>query len=137
MATFNLEDLESAIEVWVFPRSMLEVGHLLADDEVVCVKGRLDTKDETPKLICLEVRKPDLDPSGIQPLHLALPVNALSDERVASLKKLLVDHPSPVPVLLHVGAKCIRLASEFSVDTTKGLLSELRVLLGPACLGGG
>ena len=136
MATFTLEDLESSIEVWVFPRTMLEVGHLLADDSVICVKGRLDTKEEQPKLICMEVKKPDLHPSGVQPLHVALPINALSDERVDSLKRLLQDHPGPAPVLLHVGAKCIRLASEFSVDTTKGLLAELRVLLGPACLGG-
>jgi DNA polymerase-3 subunit alpha len=136
MATFSLEDLESQIEVWVFPRTMLEVGHLLADDAVVCVKGRLDTRDEQPKLVCMEIKKPDLNPTGVEPLHVSLPINALTDERVDSLKRLLLDHPGRVPVLLHVGAKCIRLASEFSVDTTKGLLAELRVLLGPACLGG-
>ncbi len=134
MATFTLEDLESAIEVWVFPRTMVEVGHLLADDAVVCLKGRLDLRDEQPKLICVELRKPDLNPAESAPLHLALPIHALTDERVASLKRLLTDHPGPAPVLLHVGAKCIRLASEFSVDTTRGLLAELRVLLGPSCL---
>jgi DNA polymerase-3 subunit alpha len=96
----------------------------------------LDTREEQPKLVCMEVKKPDLQPTGLEPLHLALPMNALTDDRVASLKRLLLEHPGPVPVLLHVGAKCIRLASEFSVDTTKGLLAELRVLLGPACLGG-
>ena len=32
MATFVLEDLVSSIEVWVFPRTMTEVAHLLADD---------------------------------------------------------------------------------------------------------
>ncbi len=30
MATFTLEDLESTVDVWVFPRTMSEVGHLLA-----------------------------------------------------------------------------------------------------------
>ena len=51
-----------------------------------------------------------------------------------SLKRLLSEHPGPSPVLLHVGPKCIQLASQWSVDTTRGLLAELRVLLGPACL---
>jgi DNA polymerase III subunit alpha len=134
MATFTLEDLDSAIEVWVFPRTMTEVGYLLVDDAVVCVKGRLDTREEQPKLVCVEVKRPDLNPSGVEPLHLELPLNALSDERVASLKRLLTDHPGSVPVLLHVGAKVIRLASDFSVDTSRGLLAELRVLLGPTCL---
>ncbi|MBO0747441.1 MAG: hypothetical protein J2O47_03770, partial [Acidimicrobiaceae bacterium] len=134
MATFTLEDLTSGIEVWVFPKTMLEVGHLLVDDAVVCVKGRLDTREETPKVICLEVRRPELAVEGTEALHVDLPLQALTDERVAQLKAVLGDHPGPSPVLLHVGSKCIRLAPEFNVDTTKGLLAELRVLLGEACL---
>jgi DNA polymerase-3 subunit alpha len=134
MATFLLEDLVSNIEVWVFPRTMIEVGHLLADDAVVCVKGRLDLREDQPKLICMEIKRPELSPTGVEPLHLTLPLNALTDERVASLKLLLTEYPGPSPVLLHVGAKCLRLASQFSVDTTRGLLGELRVLLGPSCL---
>jgi DNA polymerase-3 subunit alpha len=136
MATFILEDLDSSIETWVFPRTMTEVGHLLADDAVVCVKGRLDLREDSPKLICLEIRRPELSPTGTEPLHLTIPIHALTDERVDSLKRLLTEHPGPAPVLLHVGAKCIKLASEFSVDSTKGLIAELRILLGAACLGG-
>jgi DNA polymerase-3 subunit alpha len=134
MATFTLEDLASAIEVWVFPKTMIEVGHLLGEDTVVCVKGRLDLRDDQPKLVCIEIKRPELEPAGLRPLHLELPLHALTDERVESLKQLLSEHPGPSPVLLHVGAKCIRLASQFSVDTTKGLLAELRILLGPGCL---
>jgi DNA polymerase-3 subunit alpha len=133
MATFILEDLVSNIEVWVFPRTMTEVGHLLADDTVVCVKGRLDLREEPAKLACMEIKRPELNPSD-QPLRVELPIHALTDERVQSLKRLLSEHPGPSPVLLHVGTKRIRLASQWSVDTTRGLLAELRVLLGPSCL---
>jgi DNA polymerase-3 subunit alpha len=136
MATFVLEDLDSSIEAWVFPRTMTDVGHLLADDAVVAIKGRLDLREEQPKLICMEVKRPELNPTGTEPLHITLPIQALTDDRVESLKKLLAEHPGPAPVLLHVGAKCIRLASDFCVDTTRGLLAELRILLGPSCLGG-
>ena len=135
MATFVLEDLDSSIEVWVFPRTMAEVGHLLADDAVVCVKGRLDLRDEQPKFICMEIKKPELT-VGAEPLHLFLPLNALSDDRVERLKKLLTDHRGDSPVFLRVGAKCIRLSPEFSVDTSRGLHAELRELLGAGCLGG-
>ncbi len=133
MATFVLEDLVSSVEVWVFPRTMTEVAHLLSDDAIVCVKGRLDLRDEQPKLVCMEIKRPDLNTRD-EPLHLQVPVHALTDDRLQSLKRLLGEHPGPSPVLLHVGAKCIRLASQWSVDTTRGLLAELRVLLGPACL---
>ena len=39
MATFVLEDLQAAIDVWVFPRTMPDVGSLLADDAVVVRQG--------------------------------------------------------------------------------------------------
>ena len=134
MATFTLEDLESAVDVWVFPRTMTEVGHLLADDAVVCVRGRLDLREDEPKLICMDLKRPELVVDECEPLHLVLPLNALSDDRVLRLKQLLVEHRGQAPVFLHVGTKIIRLAAEFNVNARAGLLAELRVLLGAGCL---
>jgi DNA polymerase-3 subunit alpha len=134
MATFTLEDLESAVDVWVFPRTMTEVGYLLADDAVVCVRGRLDLREDEPKLICMDLKRPELVVDESEPLHLVLPLHALSDERVLRLKQLLVDHRGQAPVFLHVGSKIIRLAAEFNVNARAGLLAELRVLLGAGCL---
>jgi len=134
MATFTLEDLEATMDVWVFPRTMTEVGHLLADDAVVCVRGRLDMRDETPKLVCMELKCPTLSLDGVEPLHLDLPLNALSDDRVTRLKQLLVEHPGGSAVFLHLGSKTIRLGGDWNVDARNGLLAELRVLLGPGCL---
>ena len=137
MATFVLEDLESSIEVFVFPRTMTEIGYLLADDAVVCVRGRLDLRDDAPKLVCSEVKRPQLDLTGAEPLRVVVPVNALDDSRVGRLKDLLREHPGTSPVYLHVGEKVVRLPPEFNVYATPGLLAELRVLLGPACLWNG
>ena len=137
MATFVLEDLQSTIEVFVFPRTMTEVGYLLADDAVVCVKGRLDLRDDVPKLICSDVKRPQLVLDGAEPLHVVLAPAALDDGRVARLRELLAERPGDSPVYLHVGTKVVRLAPEFSVDASPGLLAELRVLLGPACLWNG
>ena len=67
MAVFTLEDLQSAIEVMVFPRTMLEHGAMLADDAIVCVKGRIDLREEPAKIICLELKRPDLIPEGTGP----------------------------------------------------------------------
>ncbi|HTT91969.1 MAG TPA: DNA polymerase III subunit alpha [Acidimicrobiales bacterium] len=134
MATFVLEDLQSSIEVFVFPRTMTEVGHLLADDVVVCVKGRLDLRDEVPKLVCSELKRPHLTGDGSEPLQVVVPVTALDDNRVNRLREVLREHPGQSPVYLHVGTKVVHLAQEFNVTMSPGLLAELRVLLGPACL---
>ncbi len=52
-----LEDLEAAIEVMVFPKTMLEYGALLEQDAIVAVRGRLDLREDQPKLICREIRR--------------------------------------------------------------------------------
>ena len=136
MATFVLEDLQSSIEVFVFPRTMTEVGYLLADDAVVCVKGRLDLRDDVPKLVCSELKRPPLSLDGAEPLQVVLPVNALDDSRVQRLRELLHEHPGPPPcssMWVQSGPP----AGRVQRSATAGLLAELRVLLGPACLWNG
>ena len=62
MATFVLEDLDGAMEVMVFPKTMQEWGSLLADDAIVCVKARVSTVATTnPRSMCLEVRRPEIN----------------------------------------------------------------------------
>jgi DNA polymerase-3 subunit alpha len=134
MATFHLEDLQSSVECWVFPRVMQEYGWMLADDAIVCVKARLDMRDDQPKLTVLELKKPDLVLDGGPPVRIELPLNSLTDTLVVQLKELLVTHGGDSPVYLHVGQKVLRLPDEFNVDARNGLLGEIRVLLGPNAL---
>jgi DNA polymerase-3 subunit alpha len=134
MATFVLEDLQAAIPVMVFPRTMHDVGHLLADDVVVCVRGRLDTREDEPSLICQEVKVPELVLDGGPPLRISIPASAMNEGNVARLKALLTDQPGDSPVFLHVGTKILRLGQGFAADLTGNLLGELRVLFGPDCL---
>jgi DNA polymerase-3 subunit alpha len=134
MATFTLEDLQSAIEVFVFPKTMQEWGSLLADDAIVCIKGRLDTRDDEPKLVCMEVRRPELVVNGARDLRIVLPVGALTDTVVTGLKNVLLEHPGECPVYLHVGQKVLRLPPQYNADSSNGLVGELRVLLGADAL---
>ncbi|MGH9128873.1 MAG: DNA polymerase III subunit alpha, partial [Acidimicrobiales bacterium] len=130
MATFVLEDLEAAMEVFVFPRVMSEVGALLADDAIVCVKARLDTREDQAKLVCLEVSRPALLSDGSRPLAISVPVAAITESKVVDLRALLDEHPGDSPVHLLVGESVLRLPSQFNVDAGRGLLGSLRELLG-------
>jgi DNA polymerase-3 subunit alpha len=131
MATFVLEDLNASIEVFVFPKSMSDYGALLDDDAIVVLKGRVDLRDDRLKLVCMEVQRPELAIDGCSDLRIALPLNTLTDRNVDGLKRLLREHPGSSPVFLHVGEKVLRLPAEFNVDSRRGLIGELRVLLGP------
>jgi DNA polymerase-3 subunit alpha len=129
MARFVLEDLQAAMEVFVFPRTMAEYGALIENDAIVVIKGRLDTREEEPKIVCMEVSRPMLD-RGQSDLHIKLPLGVLTDRRVEGLKEVLSGHPGPSPVMLHVGEKVLRLPPEFNVDCKNGLVGELKRLLG-------
>jgi len=132
MGVFVLEDLQTSIEVMVFPRTMTQFGHLLADDAVVAVKARLDARDDTPKLIAMELELLELVSDGSAPVRINLPPARLSEPLVERLKSTLSEHPGSSPVYLHLGEETVvQLADEFCVDATTGLLGELRVLLGP------
>jgi DNA polymerase-3 subunit alpha len=130
MATFVLEDLQSAIEVFVFPRTMLDYGALLSDDAVVCVKGRIDMREEPAKIVCMELKRPDLSPEHTRPLRIKLDPSVLTATCLARLKDVLREHPGSQPVLVHLDSTILRLPDEFRVDTGNGLVAELRELLG-------
>ena len=71
MARFVLEDLQAAMEVFVFPKTMAEYGALIENDAILVVKGRLDTREEEPKIVCMEVSRPLAAPRGRGPAHQA------------------------------------------------------------------
>jgi DNA polymerase-3 subunit alpha len=137
MAVLVLEDLKSSVEVMVFPKTMTAYGHLLDDDAVVLVKGRVDKRDDQPKLMATEIERFEPVTDGAPPLHVNLSPGALSEALLASLKALLAEHPGESQVFLHLGERqVVRLPDAFCVEVRSGLMAELRVLLGPGALAG-
>ncbi|MGD0746254.1 MAG: DNA polymerase III subunit alpha [Acidimicrobiales bacterium] len=133
MARFVLEDLQAAMEVFVFPKTMAEYGGLIENDSILVVRGRLDTREDEPKIVCMEVTRPLLE-RGEEDLHITLPLGVLTDAKVDGLKDVLSCHPGPSAVLLHVGAKVLQLPPEFNVDCRNGLVGELKRLLGQSAV---
>ncbi len=135
MARFTLEDLEAQMEVFVFPRVMADYGALLQNDAVVVVRARLDMREEQPKLVALEVVRPSLLDEAAPELRLRVPLEAVSEDTVARLKEVLLDHPGPSPVTMVLGSKAIRLPQGFNVDTRSGLVGDLLTLGGVEVVG--
>ncbi len=131
MATFVLEDLEAAIEVFVFPKTMADYGARLEEDAVVLVRGRLDQREDQAKLVCAEVLRPELAPSGtVTPIEVSVPLGSLSETVVERLRELVADHPGIVPVHLRLGKKVLRLPPQFNVEPDGGFIGALKELLG-------
>ena len=131
MGVFILEDLEAAIEVMVFPKTMQECNWILADDALVVVRARVDDRDDIPKLIAMDVKRLEINlDGGGPPIRIQLPEQGIRPENVHELRELLALHPGDSEVFVHFGRQVLRLPAEFRVDPTTRLFSELRVLLG-------
>jgi DNA polymerase-3 subunit alpha len=139
MVTLNIEDVAGATaEVVVFPRAHEQYAAHCRPDAILLIKGRLDqdVRDESMKLIAMEMREPELGED--KPLEIFLAMEACTEKTVANLKDVLSSHPGATQVFLHIAkaerTTVLRLGSEFSVDTTNGLHAELKALLGPRAL---
>ena len=137
-AAATLEDLEGAIEVLFFPATYAECATLVADDAIVIVKGRLDRRDDSPKLIARDVSAPDLAVGQTGPLVVSLPVQRCVAPVVDRLQEVLRSHPGLAEVHLRLfnGSRTtvVKLDDKLRVKPSPGLLADLKHLLGPACV---
>ncbi|MCU1352588.1 MAG: polymerase alpha subunit, partial [Acidimicrobiales bacterium] len=135
MAVFTLEDLQTSIEVMVFPRTMADVGHKLVDDAVLIVKGRVDKREDQPKFIAMDVEVFEGIVDGAPPLRIKVSPQRLDERCIAELRSVLQRFPGESQVFLHLGErKVLRLPDDFCIDVSTGVIGELRVLFGPTAI---
>ncbi|HVA59929.1 MAG TPA: DNA polymerase III subunit alpha [Mycobacteriales bacterium] len=139
-ALATLEDLEGAIEVMFFPACYQQLGHQLAEDTVLLVRGRVDRREDVPKLIAMDVSVPDLTQAPRGPVVITLPATRCTPPLVDRLKEVLATHPGTTEVRLQLQAgekaTVLRLDDRLRVSPTSALFGDLKALLGPAALGG-
>jgi DNA polymerase-3 subunit alpha len=138
-AAATLEDLGGAIEVLFFPATYSDCAGLIGDDAIVMVKGRLDRREDSPKLIAMEVTQPDLSAGADGPFVVSMPVQRCIPAVVERMQEVLRSHPglSEVHLRLLNGRRVtvVKLDDKLRVKPSPGLLADLKQLLGPACVG--
>src|SRR3546814_21153392 len=112
MAVFQLEDLQTSVEVMVFPRTMTEHGHKLEDDAIVVVKSRVDARDDQPKLIAMDIEPFEPMAGEAFPLRLKVASAALSKQLIGALQSLLAAHPGEPKVFLPLNDRQVLRRSE-------------------------
>ncbi len=140
-AQVQLEDLEGAVEVMFFPATYQTAAVHLAEDAVVLVKGRVDKRDDVPKLIASDITVPDLSVGERKPVVVSLPTVRCTPPVVERLKEVLAAHPGTTEVQLQLegGGKTtlLRLDDRLRVTATAALFADLKQLLGAGCLPAG
>jgi DNA polymerase-3 subunit alpha len=134
-----LEDLEGAIEVLFFPATYQACMQLIVEDAIVVVKGRLDRREEVPKLVAMEVKPVELPADGDGPFVVSMLEARCIPPVVDRLREVLRTHPGPMEVHLRLlsGArsKVLKLDDKLRVRPSPSLVADLKQLLGPTCIG--
>ncbi|MCU1600333.1 MAG: polymerase alpha subunit [Frankiales bacterium] len=137
-AAVQLEDLEGSVEVMFFPATYQLAAVHLVEDAVVLIKGRVDKREDTPKLIASDITVPDLSVGPRGPVVVSMPTARCTPPVVERLKEVLRGHPGTTDVLLQLvsGGKTttVRLDDGHRVTPTGSLFADLKALLGPGCL---
>ena len=133
MAILKLEDLDGAVEILVFPRAFAKISSHIQANSIVHIRGVLDLKEETPKIIA-----EDLFPfEEIYKLITAININlsGIRENIFESLKALLGVHRGQVPVYLRLDTPAksrvhLIVGEGLYVTPSEQLIQDLDELLG-------
>jgi DNA polymerase III subunit alpha len=139
-AIATVEDLAGSIDCMFFPASYQLVSTQLVEDTVVFVRGKLDKREDVPRLMGMELIVPDLsDAHADAPVVISIPVVKITPPLVSRLGDVLTQHRGNTEVRLRLeGARkttVLRL-DRHRVTSDPALFGDLKQLLGPACLAG-
>jgi DNA polymerase-3 subunit alpha len=139
-ASASLEDLDGAVEVLFFPNTYELVGQYIAEDAIVVVKGRVDRRDDQPRLMAMDLSLPDITVRDeVKPVVLALPPARCTPPLVERLKEVLTSHPGSAEVhlkLVNGGRTTLLRLGPVRVAPTTALMADLKALLGPQAVTG-
>ncbi|NUW11297.1 DNA polymerase III subunit alpha, partial [Streptomyces sp. CAI-21] len=139
-AIATVEDLAGSIECMFFPATYQLVSTQLVEDAVVFVKGRLDKREDIPRLVAMELQVPDLSNAGTNaPVIITIPAVKVTPPMVSRLGEVLDSHRgnSEVRIKLQGPRKTTVLRLDrHRVQPDPSLFGDLKVLLGASCLAG-
>ena len=123
MAVFVLEDLDSSIEATVFPKTLTDFAHLLTDDAIVAIRGRIDRRDDARVgIMVTKVEVLEHLGQAARAVTLKLPAAAINEAAIARLKGILVEFPGEVPVFVDMGSDVtVQLGAGFNVNIDKAM----------------
>ncbi|MEA2311324.1 MAG: polymerase subunit alpha, partial [Solirubrobacteraceae bacterium] len=150
----TLDDLDGSVEIVVFEKALAAAEGVLALDEIVMVRGRVDHKDANKVCVIVqevskfEPTEAEIDKAKAvvaqtaelnKPQRLRLRVDAgrLEATVIADLRDLFERYPGDDEFVLEMdtraGLRCLRFGGDYRISARNAAFTgELRRLLGPA-----
>ena len=137
-AIVSIEDLEGAVDVLFFAATYQAHALNLIEDRVIVVRGRIDKREEAPRITALDMTIPDVTGAPTGPLVISMDANRVTPPLVDRMKEILRSHPGPREVHLKLddGTKglVMKIDDDLRVTASPSLSADLKSVLGPDCL---
>jgi len=137
-AIVTVEDLDGAVDVMFFSNSYATHGVNLVEDRIVAIRGRVDKREEQPRISALDLTLPDLNQIPTGPLIISMDMSRCTPPVIERMKEILRSHPGCREVHLQLdenGKKTILKIDEgLKVTSSPSLSADLKTVLGPDCL---
>jgi DNA polymerase-3 subunit alpha len=136
MAILSLEDLSGVVEALVFPAAFVKSANLVKQDEMVFVKGRVNLREDTPKVIADEIVSLDsVRTKYTKGMRIDLLMAGLEKNSLENLRRVLSRYPGSVPVYLNFvkpdGKKSlVSIGKNLAVDPSEGLVKDVEKIFG-------
>jgi DNA polymerase-3 subunit alpha len=155
MVFATLEDLHGSVELVIFADTLEEAGDAVEQDAVVLIKGKVDHKDASRTCVVVssvdrfepteeELARAEEEAARVivpEALRIRLNPDAVQRDVIDDLRDVLANFPGDSEVVVELacadGPRRMRLGSDFRVQRTAGLYSELAQMLGSALLPAG
>ena len=137
-AIVSIEDLEGAVDILFFAATYQTHALNLIEDRVIVVRGRIDKREEVPRITALDMTIPDVTGAPTGPLVISMDANRVTPPLVDRMKEILRSHPGPREVHLKLddGTKglVMKIDDDLRVTASPSLSADLKSVLGPDCL---
>ncbi len=136
MAIVTLEDLESFVEVLVFPKTYRKDPELVKEDNMVYVHGRLNLREEEPKIVAEDIIPLEkVKERFTRSVLIRLSTTGLEENMLKGIRRVIRKYKGKIPVyidLLSPEGRKIRLSTDkdMSVFPTDDLIGEMEQIAG-------
>lgn len=137
-AIVTVEDLDGAVDVLFFSNAYANHGVNLVEDRIVAIRGRVDKREEQPRISALDLTLPDLKQMPTGPLVISMEMSRCTPPVIDRMNEILRSHPGGREVHLRLvdGEKktVLKLDEGLKVTSSPSLSADLKTVLGPDCL---
>ena len=137
-AIVTVEDLDGAVDVMFFSNSYATHGVNLVEDRIVAIRGRVDKREEQPRISALDLTLPDLNQIPTGPLVISMEMSRCTPPVIERMKEILRSHPGGREVHLQLDENgkqtVLKIDEGLKVTSSPSLSADLKTVLGPDCL---